>query len=151
VKTGFLERSMRYFLRLIRHVDLDLPRGVVGLDGRREGRFDLHLIGVPSRSITFRRAPINGDWPCRGAARAGLDPSENSRSLSEPPGPQWTRRGKRLICASAGQTPVDQARCAGCVPNVEVVGLDCGHWIQQEKPEETSQAMLKWLDQRQAT
>ncbi len=31
------------------------------------------------------------------------------------------------------------------VPNVEVVRLDCGHWIQQEKPEETTQAMLNWL------
>jgi pimeloyl-ACP methyl ester carboxylesterase len=34
------------------------------------------------------------------------------------------------------------------VPDVEVVSLDCGHWIQQEKPDETNQAMLKWLDQR---
>ena len=33
------------------------------------------------------------------------------------------------------------------VPNVEVVGLDCGHYIQQEKPEETNQAILKWLEQ----
>ncbi|MFF5232436.1 alpha/beta fold hydrolase [Dactylosporangium sp. NPDC000521] len=36
------------------------------------------------------------------------------------------------------------------VPGVEVVSLDCGHWIQQEKPEETNQAMLKWLDQQDA-
>jgi pimeloyl-ACP methyl ester carboxylesterase len=36
------------------------------------------------------------------------------------------------------------------VPNVEVVSLDAGHWIQQEKPEETSQAMLKWLEQQDA-
>lgn len=33
------------------------------------------------------------------------------------------------------------------VPKVEVISLDCGHWIQQEKPEETNQAILKWLDQ----
>nr|WP_238566146.1 alpha/beta hydrolase [Nonlabens ulvanivorans] len=33
------------------------------------------------------------------------------------------------------------------VPNVEVVSLDCGHCIQQEKPEETNQAILKWLEQ----
>ncbi len=32
------------------------------------------------------------------------------------------------------------------VPNAEVVSLDCGHWIQQEKPEETNQVMLKWLE-----
>ena len=37
------------------------------------------------------------------------------------------------------------------VPNVEVVSLDCGHWIQQEKPEETNQAILKWLEQQAAT
>ncbi|GLY05479.1 MULTISPECIES: alpha/beta hydrolase [Actinoplanes] len=36
------------------------------------------------------------------------------------------------------------------VPNVEVAGLDCGHWIQQEKPEETNQAILSWLRQRRA-
>lgn len=34
------------------------------------------------------------------------------------------------------------------VPNLEVVSLDCGHWIQQEKPEETAQAILKWLKQQ---
>ena len=34
------------------------------------------------------------------------------------------------------------------VPNVEVVNLDCGHWIQQEKPGETTQAILKWLEQQ---
>jgi len=37
------------------------------------------------------------------------------------------------------------------VPNVEVVNLDCGHWIQQEKPEETNQAILKWLEQQATT
>ena len=42
-------------------------------------------------------------------------------------------------------------RLAEFVPNVEVVTLDCGHWIQQEKPEETNQAILKWLDQWDAT
>lgn len=31
------------------------------------------------------------------------------------------------------------------VPNVEVVSLDCGHWIQQEKPKETNQIILDWL------
>ena len=34
------------------------------------------------------------------------------------------------------------------VPNVDVVNLDCGHWVQQEKPEETNQAILKWLEQQ---
>ena len=42
-------------------------------------------------------------------------------------------------------------KLAEFVPNVEVVNLDCGHWIQQEKPEETNQAILKWLEQQGAT
>ena len=37
------------------------------------------------------------------------------------------------------------------VPNVDVVSLDCGHWIQQEKPEETTHAMLAWLAVNNAT
>jgi pimeloyl-ACP methyl ester carboxylesterase len=41
-------------------------------------------------------------------------------------------------------------RLAELVPNVEVVSLDCGHWIQQEMPEETNRAILKWLDRRGA-
>ncbi|BAP32385.1 soluble epoxide hydrolase [Chryseobacterium sp. StRB126] len=36
------------------------------------------------------------------------------------------------------------------VPNLDIVSLDCGHWIQQEKPEETTQAILKWLEQQNA-
>ncbi|MDJ1017417.1 MAG: alpha/beta hydrolase [Paracoccaceae bacterium] len=36
------------------------------------------------------------------------------------------------------------------VPNVEVLSLACGHWIQQEKPEETTRAILDWLAVRQA-
>ncbi|NDI87651.1 alpha/beta fold hydrolase [Undibacterium crateris] len=31
------------------------------------------------------------------------------------------------------------------VPNVEVVSLDTGHWIQEEMPEETTKAILDWL------
>lgn len=31
------------------------------------------------------------------------------------------------------------------VPNVEEVSIDCGHWIQQERPEETTQHILNWL------
>lgn len=39
-------------------------------------------------------------------------------------------------------------RLADYVPNVDVVSLDCGHWIQQEKPKETNEVILKWLEQR---
>jgi pimeloyl-ACP methyl ester carboxylesterase len=31
------------------------------------------------------------------------------------------------------------------VPQVDVVSLDCGHWIQQEMPEETTRVILDWL------
>ena len=31
------------------------------------------------------------------------------------------------------------------VPRAEVVTLECGHWIQQEKPAETNALMLGWL------
>ena len=37
------------------------------------------------------------------------------------------------------------------VPRVQVVALDCGHWIQQEKPAETNRVILQWLDQQDAT
>lgn len=36
------------------------------------------------------------------------------------------------------------------VPNVEVVSLDCGHWIQQEMPTATNQVILEWLAQQNA-
>ncbi|PHZ84723.1 alpha/beta fold hydrolase [Paremcibacter congregatus] len=39
-------------------------------------------------------------------------------------------------------------KLADFVPNVDVISLDCGHWIQQEKPEETSRAILNWLEQQ---
>lgn len=31
------------------------------------------------------------------------------------------------------------------VPGIDVVSLNCGHWIQQELPEETTKAILDWL------
>ncbi len=31
------------------------------------------------------------------------------------------------------------------VPDVDVISLDCGHWVQQEKPDETTEVMLRWL------
>jgi pimeloyl-ACP methyl ester carboxylesterase len=38
-------------------------------------------------------------------------------------------------------------RLAHFVPRVDVVSLDCGHWIQEEEPEETTQVILNWLSQ----
>mgnify|MGYP001815199297 CR=1 FL=1 len=34
---------------------------------------------------------------------------------------------------------------ADSVPNLDVVSLDCGHWIQQEMPGETTRVILGWL------
>lgn len=42
------------------------------------------------------------------------------------------------------------ANLAEFVPGVDVVSLDCGHWIQQEKPEETNQVILGWLERQGA-
>jgi len=33
-------------------------------------------------------------------------------------------------------------------PNAEVHVLECGHWIQQEQPEETNRLLLEWLARR---
>lgn len=37
------------------------------------------------------------------------------------------------------------------VPNVEVVNLDTGHWIQQEKPTEVNEVLLEWLHRKDST
>ena len=36
------------------------------------------------------------------------------------------------------------------VPNVEVASLDCGHWIQQELPQQTNEVILEWLSRTSA-
>ena len=41
-------------------------------------------------------------------------------------------------------------RLATFVPDVEVHTLECGHWIQQEQPEETNRLLLDWLARRVA-
>lgn len=35
-------------------------------------------------------------------------------------------------------------------PNLDVVSLDCGHWIQQELPDETNKIILDWLEKEEA-
>ena len=31
------------------------------------------------------------------------------------------------------------------VADLQVAELDCGHWIQQERPEQTTELILNWL------
>ena len=52
-----------------------------------------------------------------------------------------------------GEHDIVQARpeMATYVPNVEVHTLDCGHWIQQERPSETNALMLDWLSRHYST
>lgn len=42
--------------------------------------------------------------------------------------------------------PVDMS---ASVENLEIHTLDCGHWIQQEKPDETNSLLLDWLERLQ--
>ena len=39
---------------------------------------------------------------------------------------------------------------AAFVPHAQEIGLDCGHWIQQERPQEANRAILQWLAQQDA-
>ena len=39
---------------------------------------------------------------------------------------------------------------ANFVPNVEVLSLDSGHWIQQERPDELNRAIVTWLERQDA-
>jgi len=40
------------------------------------------------------------------------------------------------------------SKLAQFAPNSEVHVLECGHWIQQEQPEETNRLLLEWLTRR---
>ncbi|WFE21909.1 alpha/beta hydrolase [Solwaraspora sp. WMMD937] len=57
-------------------------------------------------------------------------------------------RQPTLMIYGDRDTIAKSARLAEFVPDVDVVTLDCGHWIQQEKPEETNRAILTWLAQQ---
>ena len=70
----------------------------------------------------------------------------------------WHTLGKvpqKVACAALmihGRYDMVQAsdRIKQFVPNVRVETLECGHWIQQEKPDETNRLMLDWLDRNYA-
>lgn len=54
-------------------------------------------------------------------------------------------RRPALLLYGARDTVRPTENLARFVPGIEVVELDGGHWIQQEKPQETTRAMLTWL------
>ncbi|MFN3018398.1 alpha/beta fold hydrolase [Vibrio coralliilyticus] len=49
-----------------------------------------------------------------------------------------------MIYGTQDSIPV-LASLSDYVPNVTTVHLDCGHWIQQDQPDETNRVMLEWL------
>jgi pimeloyl-ACP methyl ester carboxylesterase len=57
-------------------------------------------------------------------------------------------RQPALMIYGARDTVMRAPNLEAFVPRVEVVELNCGHWIQQELPDETTRLILDWL-QRQ--
>ena len=55
------------------------------------------------------------------------------------------RKPALMIYGSRDLVPQNE-RIAEFVPNVDVVELDCSHWIADELPDETNEAILHWLD-----
>ncbi|QDV63067.1 alpha/beta fold hydrolase [Crateriforma conspicua] len=49
-----------------------------------------------------------------------------------------------MIYGDRDTIPKSESLCE-FVPNVDVIHLDCGHWIQQELPEQTNASILNWL------
>ena len=54
-------------------------------------------------------------------------------------------RQQALMIYGSRDTVMRAPNLAKFVPGVEVVELSCGHWIQQELPEETTRLILEWL------
>lgn len=59
-------------------------------------------------------------------------------------------RQRALMIYGARDTVMRVPNLEAFVPRVEVVELDCGHWIQQELPAETSRLILGWLERQAA-
>ncbi|MDM7830771.1 alpha/beta fold hydrolase [Cellulomonas edaphi] len=55
-----------------------------------------------------------------------------------------------LMIYGARDTIMRAERLSEFVADVEVVTLDSGHWIQQERPDETNRAILEWLARQEA-
>lgn len=58
--------------------------------------------------------------------------------------PQRVEAPALMIHGRYDMVPASE-RLKDFVPNVEVETLDCGHWIQQERPAETNRLMIDWL------
>ena len=56
-----------------------------------------------------------------------------------------------LMISGDRDTVAPSPNLAEFVPNVEEIHLDSGHWIQQERPEETTRAILEWLERHDGT
>ncbi|MCA5894708.1 alpha/beta hydrolase [Isoptericola sp. NEAU-Y5] len=54
-------------------------------------------------------------------------------------------RQPALMIYGSRDTVMKAPNLEAFVPRVEVVELDCGHWIQQELPEEATNLILEWL------
>ncbi|AEE44572.1 alpha/beta fold hydrolase [Cellulomonas fimi] len=54
-------------------------------------------------------------------------------------------RQPALMVYGTRDTVVRSERLTDFVPHVDVVDLDCGHWIQQELPEQATEVILTWL------
>ena len=59
-------------------------------------------------------------------------------------------RQPALMIYGERDTIMKAENLAEFVPIVEVVSLDSGHWIQQERPDETNEAILSWLSRHNA-
>ncbi|MEU0264770.1 alpha/beta hydrolase [Nocardioides sp. NPDC006303] len=54
-------------------------------------------------------------------------------------------RQQALMIYGARDTVMRAPNLEAFVPRVDVVELNCGHWIQQELPQETTRLILEWL------
>jgi pimeloyl-ACP methyl ester carboxylesterase len=58
---------------------------------------------------------------------------------------------KPALMVYGDRDPIQRSpRLAEFVPGVEVLSLDTGHWIQEERPEETTRVMLDWLRRQES-
>jgi pimeloyl-ACP methyl ester carboxylesterase len=59
-------------------------------------------------------------------------------------------RQPALMIYGARDAILQDERLAEFVPEVQVVTLDSGHWIQQEKPDEVNRVIVDWLERQDA-